>query len=263
MATNNKKEKVFPKIPSIVNDSPEVAAAISKLNSFANEEPTTKEKRVISGAPDIAGSTREKLTNNENIAQLFPDVELSIQILTSSILAPNDMMSTAIGIIAPEVNIPSDTKSYIINAIKTHLEKNNNLNDKVDTILREALFTKGAYVEAVIPEASLDEIINPDVYGDTNGEVSLESYVSNISAMSKTKYLGDDEKNDKINLSVEDFYSKYSDTLDIVRPTADAKLDIGNIDTLVNITDNIGVLAGAEVIMNIINDKLSTEGLNT
>jgi len=45
----------------------------------------------------------------------------------------------------------------------------------MSNILREAMFTKGAYVEAILPDNTLNEIMN-----DMSGEISVESYVDEL-----------------------------------------------------------------------------------
>jgi len=86
--------KRTPKIPKFVKDDPYLETIISKLTSKDNA-PKGKEHSVPlngAGLNKVTDSVRERIRNNEDIVQLFPDVELAIQILTSSILSPNDMM---------------------------------------------------------------------------------------------------------------------------------------------------------------------------
>ena len=71
------------KIPSLIRNNPVTAAILSKLN----KDQTIQQIRPIdSNAQAIAMSVNEKIRSNDDIVQLFPDVELSIQILTSSII---------------------------------------------------------------------------------------------------------------------------------------------------------------------------------
>lgn len=160
------------KIPSLIRNNPVTAAILSKLN----KDQTIQQIRPIdSNAQAIAMSVNEKIRSNDDIVQLFPDVELSIQILTSSIISPNDMLSSKLSYKSPNVKLPSVIKNSIMQEIETHIEKYYGINDKLQLILREAMFTKGAYIEAIVPEASLDDIVSQ---WKTAKGVSLENYVS-------------------------------------------------------------------------------------
>lgn len=152
-----KKEDVKIKLPELIKENPVAGAVISKLNrDNANTTVTPQNSNIQS----ISMSVNEKLRSNEDIVQLFPDTELCIQILTSSVISPNDMINNKLNYKAPDIRLPSTIKETILQEIENHIEKYYDLNSRLSTILREALFTKGAYVEAIIPEASLDDIIS-------------------------------------------------------------------------------------------------------
>jgi len=172
----NMSNKKF-KIPNITRNNPELAAVISKLNTSEDERFNIADA-LTGDMPDISNGIKDKLVNNENIVQLFPDVDLSIQIIVSSILSPNDLMTTSLNYSSPEINIPSSLKSLLLEEIKDSFSKNVDIKTKLPTIVRESLFTKGAYIEAIIPESNLDLAITG------TGEVSVENYLD-------SKYLSD------------------------------------------------------------------------
>ena len=238
-----KNQKITAKIPTIVDTSPEAAAIISKLNRGSEKE-VNLAKAYTKSMPDISNSIRERLVNNENIAQLFPDVELAIQILTSSILAPNDMVTTSLIYTPPEMGLPSEINNFILDNIKKHIDHNTKLEDKLSDILRESLFTKGSYIEAIIPEASLDEIINSDV--EPNG-ISVEERVNKILVSKGKGILGAVDNyettisNEQYNLFIHDNTKK------------DIKYDIGDVD--LTITDDPNVLVVSNLLINNINNK--------
>lgn len=166
----------------IVESDPVLAAVISKLI-----EPVDKEYRNLgsknqyqylnnANVAKISNYTINRIKDNENILQLFPDIELAIQILTSSILSPKDMVKTEL--LYNNNNIeslfPSSVLTALTSVIKEEINLNYNLDTELTTILRESLFITGSYVKAVIPESSVDEIIN------SNSSVSTESISNNI-----------------------------------------------------------------------------------
>lgn len=237
---------ISPKTPTIVRNNPIAAATISKLNK-SKKEPDTNP--VNANIPDVSMSIRDRIKNNENIVQLFPDIELSIQILTSSILSPNDMLTTNLLYTPPEIKLPVDVKANIMDTIKRHIKVNYNLEDKLQNILRETLFTKGSYIEAVIPEASIDELINPI----GTGEVTVEEIDKQLKSIEKNKFnfLGSDtetaaEKRNKYKYSVstESLHDLYSVEEKVRRQsTASKGIEITLEDLGLSVTDNPSVLS--------------------
>ena len=165
---------IQPNIPNIINTAPQVAAALSKLNTgqSANRRPYTAYNQEA-----VVRSIANKIRNNESILKLLPDLKICIQIMTSSIIDPNSMVTNGFNYQAPSLNLATSVKSSIISTIKDYIERNFHLEDKLQTILEEALFTKGAYVEAIIPEASVDRLINYS--GGYNGVNNNFQYVDN------------------------------------------------------------------------------------
>lgn len=115
--------------------------------------------------------------NNKNIIQLFPDIELAIQILVSSILSPKKMTDVQLNyrfnknfILNPIVS------AGILEKIKTYIQDNYKLENNLPDVVREALFTSGASVYAIISEAAIDEVINTDLIPN----YSLEQYKTTV-----------------------------------------------------------------------------------
>ena len=232
-----------PKTPTIVRNNPIAAATISKLNKSKKDH---KPNPVTANIPDVSSSVRERIKNNENIAQLFPDIELSIQILTSSILSPNDMITTNLLYQSPEIKLPGDVRATMVDTIKKHIKTNYNLEDNLTTILRESLFTKGSYVEAIIPEAAIDDIINPV----GSGEVSIESFESSFKNLDNNKYnflSNETHKTDNVDITVsnESFISVYQTTdkkeLTPSRVTGTSIITLEDLG--IDVTDNPSVLS--------------------
>ena len=234
------------KIPKLINDNDENKAIFSKLTKAKNS--TTNIANSLGDLKQINASTIERIKNNEDITQLFPDVELSIQILTSSILAPNDMLTPTIKYVKPELNIGTEVNDLLSSEISTFINKEYDLIEKLPVMIREALFTKGSYVEAIIPEASIDEIINSDLY------VSSENMTEYLDGISDIGLLGD-ISNESLDLS--EFVSED------INPK---KIEISIEDLNVTISDDYKVLitplAYTKDIDNKVNNKLSLESIN-
>lgn len=170
---NNKKARV----PELVKQDAAAASILSKLTrDNTNKSPNSE----MLNLPDIASANYDRIQNNEDVVQLFPDVELCIQILTSCIISPNDMLSNKLTYIPPELKLPMELKRSLLEKIEDYIEKTYKINSNMSNILREALFTKGAYIEAIIPEASLDDIISDYKSGNGIGiGYGFETYLNN------------------------------------------------------------------------------------
>ena len=149
--------KIQAKIPAIVSDAPQTASLLSKLNvsQSQNRIPYTSYNYMA-----IAYSVADRLRANTSILQLLPDLEIAMDIITSCMLDPNGIVDNNIIYTAPSINMSSSVKTDIINIIKKYIDANFKVTDKLPEIIREAMFTKGAYVEAIIPEASVDRLTN-------------------------------------------------------------------------------------------------------
>ena len=176
-------------LKEIVNDNSIASAVLSKLNTspeVANVIPQ------LQSLPIVSMSTYDKIKSNNDIIDLFPDTELCIQILVSSILSPNDLVTPALTYTADDIKLPPSVKQTLLDVIKQHVDLNYELTNNLPNMLREALFTKGAYIEAIIPEASLDDIISQ--YEDmeaTKTTTTLDSDINRIILNKEIGLLGD------------------------------------------------------------------------
>ena len=250
-----KEKKVSAKLPQLINKNKNLAALVSKLrkeDSNRDDKNTGNTKAINSNnLPAISESIKDKILNNETIVKLFPDIELSIQILTSSILAPNDMGSTNLIYLNKDTKIPTEIKIGILDTIKTYISTNYKLEDKLSTIVREAMFTKGAYVEAIIPEAAIDAMINED-----NTEVSVESFVEKNTNKKKINILAMEE--DKNTYSLEDMNISL-EKKDNIKKETDLTLKITEEELMIDITDNFALLGISKKLSDNIVNKISTE----
>lgn len=229
----NDQNTITANLPKIVEKDPIGGSIISKLNAIRSDNPSDPR---LYNATSISYNINEKIRSNDTIVQLFPDIELCIQILVSSIISPNDMTTSKLNYIPPKIRLKNNIKTTLAETIKDHITKYYELDKKLQIILREALFTKGSYIEAIIPEASLDDVISQ--YGYT-GNVSLEALEKLIP--NPTVYLG--VNNTKLTVSNEELNSMYksSDGFDKIR-VVKKDIEITQEDLNISITDDIRIL---------------------
>ena len=150
-------------IPKITKDDDVITSALSKTESSKTVLELGELEKISS---DIMG----KIGNNDSITELFPDIELSIQIIISSILSSNDTTLGDVVYEKPDIVMPNSVNNHIMDVISKHIEKNYKINEKLPTIIREAKFTKGSYIEAILPSSKVSEIVR-----DAN--LSVEEYI--------------------------------------------------------------------------------------
>ena len=118
----------------------------------------------------ISDDVTQNINDSTNIFQLLPDTELAMQILVSSILSPKDMVNVELGFhVGPNV-LESEVAGPMVEVVREYFEDVYKIKTYLPKMLEEILFTKGSYPLMVLPESSLDAIINSD------RAVSFESF---------------------------------------------------------------------------------------
>jgi len=137
---------------------------------------------------DISLHSANKTSSNDDILDLFPDIRLAMEIVVSSIISPNEMLDPSLNYRIKEDLLPLNISSIITTRIKDYIKEEYDLQDKLFTIIKESLYTKGAYVELIIPSATVY-----DMYTRKNGftnkilSAGLEDVVSSINRSRESK----------------------------------------------------------------------------
>lgn len=162
-----------------IKGNPAVYALLSKLNSSRQEESFKNNGDLSNTTPDldymlgISSEKAQEIDDNEIIMQLLPDMERAAQILCSYILSPKYLMKPELQFRPPKNLFPQNTITIITDEIKKYFKKHHDIEGKLYKILYDILFLKGAHITAVIPEASLDEIINSDLVDNSQESYSI------------------------------------------------------------------------------------------
>lgn len=194
---NNRSKKTA--ASTIVEGNPAGLPVISKLTADKTSSKDVNDERNFR----INRATLETLyakmsalrANNKHILSLFPDIELAIQILVSSILSPKKMTDIQLNyrfnknfILNPNIS------TGILDSIKEYIEETYELEDRLPEIVREALFISGSCPYAIIAESSVDDLINTDLISSLSTEqykssidIALERFTSPINIISSTK----------------------------------------------------------------------------
>ncbi len=165
------------KVPvlQLVKDRP-LSALLSKA-----VDPTIQPTHTASGtrkieAPsqgalhNIASRTASNISHADTVMQMLPDMALGAQILVSSVSSPKDMVTLELMYTSAPGILPPAVMSAVIAATRDHFDTIYRIKNKIPRILQEVLFEKGSHVVAIIPENSIDEMIN------RSNAISMESF---------------------------------------------------------------------------------------
>lgn len=226
--------KVLPILPKLISDHETSRSMMSK------DDRLNINRNLLE---NIYNKIKAVKQNNKNIIKLFPDIELAIQILVSSILSPKKMTDIQLNYrLNKNFDINSIALAAIIEKVKTYINNEYELEEKLPEILREALFNSGAYALAVIPESSVDEVINTDLlpsYSTEDFKQRADTLIHNL--IKPINILSN------VNCNVElDTITKPDNFINYIASEA-----------FINITDNIGVLR-----FNSIREKINKSIIN-
>lgn len=152
---------------SSIKSNPQAAAILSKtVKDPVNPRPDFSDDSAYAsfiqgvGLEDTSFKIADSRRNNDSMMQLFPETELSSQILISSILSPKDMIETTLNYTCELDTIPVNIKNTLLKTVSEYIEKEYKIKEELPDVLKDILFISGSYVQAVIPESRLDQIIN-------------------------------------------------------------------------------------------------------
>lgn len=148
----------------LVTTNPQTAATLSKLRRDSRRVLMKDEDRARIVNRDellkIAASTRRAVTENEDVFQLFPDMELAVQVTSSMVLSPRDMINTVVNYKFNRTVIPTGPARDITSSLEEYIEREYGITADLNDVLRESYFTKGSHIMMYLPENIVDEVIN-------------------------------------------------------------------------------------------------------
>lgn len=245
MATQRKTR--YPKLAYNRNAPDEVKAVLGKLV----RDPNQPQKKAASGPQDVAVSrdmfeklskaTAQDAIDADSVFQLLPDVELAEQILVGSILSPKDMVSTDLGIRVTEGLFDSEVVRPLLAVVEEHFKRDYKIDDKLDRMLEEMLFKKGAYITAILPENNLDRIING------NERLSVERYHQAVDRISHSLPLGFLGHPRESRISMESFRGQRDEVKHITGTLKGRRGEHAVTLPAISVTDNFDLLKTPEI----------------
>src|SRR5574343_1128803 len=132
----------------------------------------------------ISDTTTANIMDTKSIFQMLPDLELAEQILISSILSPKDMITVDLQYTVTHGSMESEFSAPLLRIIADHWDRNYKINEKLEEWLSDILFHKGSHHIAIIPEGSVDALINAGTH------VSKESLASTFNTSGALNFKG-------------------------------------------------------------------------
>lgn len=124
----------------------------------------------IGALHNIASRTANNISHADTTMQMLPDMQLGAQILVSSTASPKDMVTLELSYQTTPGILPPTVLASVISEVRDHFDKVYKIKNSIPRILHEVLFEKGSHIKAIIPENSIDEMIN------RSNAVSMESF---------------------------------------------------------------------------------------
>ena len=256
-----------PRFESTRNLSPEVAAIFSKLVPARDAQPGKPPSNVKgpnkSTLEDISSRVAGSITDSKAIFEILPDTELAMQVLVSSILSPKDMISTEIKFTSTQTGDVGEAVAAVIKIVSNHFQNTFPLKKRVTEMLNDALFKTGSYPIMVIPENTMDAVINSE------NQVSKESvagFFNPTGAIKTVGILGDPyDKDGKVkSANSEDAFSLES----FGRRNRPANgMSYSGINKFTTVTDNINLVKLPMIIDKLTQDaiahKLDAAGISS
>lgn len=258
------KEKKKPRHArlSYIRENPQVAALVNKITARGNESDGDRENRLKSARPsdftlsNVSAEISQSIKDADLIFQLLPELVLVKQILISSILSPKDLVNSEINYANVDSGLPNEITTGLVDIVRDYFENTYKIKRLLPKILEDALFDTGSYPLAVLPESSIDKIIN------STGKVTLEHVSDEIDPKGNIRSLGilgrNVDESETVKYGLESFFSNAG-----VSPVnhSDYKLKAninGNdLDLSIEVFDNYQFLKIPELKRKLTEDRLS------
>ena len=117
---------------------------------------------------NISDEVQDLVSDIEVMFQILPDIEMAATIKVAAILSPKDLSVPEIIYDSSYKDMKEEHKNRFNKYLKSYFDNEFELKSKLPDIVKKALFTKGAYISLIVPESSLDHLIN-------NKDISVES----------------------------------------------------------------------------------------
>lgn len=174
---------------SLMRNQEATQAVSSKLvEGFIPRQYDRKGNRQTIGASPqlsrkISSDTARMVSDAKNMLETLPDLEMVKQILVASILSPQDLMGGELNFSLSDDKI-GEIGAPLLALITDFFKGTYKIEPLLPKMLEDALFMTGSYPLAVLPESTIDDVIN------SNDKISIESLMAEYNNDGKPRPYG-------------------------------------------------------------------------
>lgn len=208
----------------------------------------------------LTRQTGNLIKDYANIIKLLPYINLAKEIIVSSIMSPKDMISIEIHYSVTTDKIKNNTISAATSLLKQYFTKNYKLQEKIKTILENALFDQGAHCTLILPESIVDNVINSQLVSKESFNIAKKYFNSKLTDHGSLKSIGilgsgkDIKETKKFSLESYQLKSISSEEQKIAYKDDNGKyINIENIQ----VTDDVDLLKLPQIISKISNENVT------
>lgn len=134
----------------------------------------------------VSRQTSQDQTDSDAVMQLLPELQLVKTVTIGTTLDPKSMSESNLTFTVDPTVFDSEIGKLLLEPIENFFKKDYKIDDRLDLILTDCLFTKGSSVLCVLPENTLDALVNG------RRQMSMESFeqIRNHVTASNNKPLG-------------------------------------------------------------------------
>lgn len=154
-------DKSFARLkPASSKDAKQLEMLVASTTSSEKGTATLDASRVAS----VVQRTARNVTDIRNLFKVLPWLHLPKDILVSSVVSPGDLVSTTLNIRSEPTAIPSRLSTQMDQALRDYFLKEYRMDQRVSKWIEEALVMKGAYPIMIVPEMTIDKMVNGSQY---------------------------------------------------------------------------------------------------
>lgn len=178
------KPRRFPRFLTQRSIPAEIKAAVTKLQSdpqgstYRQKNVRLPDSRVLN---HVANTTIGNIRDAKNLFQVLPDMGFAREIVIAATLSPGDLTSNDILYRVTDDSLDSNLTGPMLRIIQEFFDDTYRIKNLLHPILKDVLFETGSYPMLVLPESSIDYIINADNYSGASMESMLQDLDRHVS----------------------------------------------------------------------------------